>query len=361
MAALGAEAKDGQKVTLYVRYETAGSDSDEEEEKEAEDSQEFALCTLVAGRIDQQQIALTFSPDEVITLFTRGDAKIHLSGNHVVDEMDQGDMQEMYDEEEGMSGEEEDDEEGEEMTPETLAAFQKALENMGQDDDEEMHSDDFESIASDDEPMSEEIDEELMKQLINQKRKAETQQKKVEQKKPKIEEIKEVKPIKADKKEKKIAVPASTEASPKQLTKKEKKAAANALKETPAPIATPPAEKTEQKSNKKTLPSGLIIEDEIVGKGPMAKKGKKVSMRYIGKLMNGKTFDSNVKGSPFTFKLGGGEVIKGWDLGIEGMNVGGTRKLTIPAALAYGAKGAKPDIPSNAVLQFEVKLLDIKN
>jgi len=71
-------------------------------------------------------------------------------------------------------------------------------------------------------------------------------------------------------------------------------------------------------------------------------------------------FDSNTKGSPFVFKLGAGEVIKGWDLGVNGMNVGGTRKLTIPAPLAYGAKGAAPDIPGNATLTFEVKLLEVK-
>ena len=85
-----------------------------------------------------------------------------------------------------------------------------------------------------------------------------------------------------------------------------------------------------------------------------------VSVRYIGKLMNGKVFDSNTKGSPFQFKLGKGEVIKGWDQGVQNMKVGGTRKLTIPAALAYGAKGAPPDIPRNATLQFDVKLLAVK-
>lgn len=104
----------------------------------------------------------------------------------------------------------------------------------------------------------------------------------------------------------------------------------------------------------------MIVEDAVIGKGPRAKSGKKVSVRYIGKLTNGKVFDSNTKGKPFTFRLGKGEVIKGWDVGVQGMNVGGTRKLTIPPALAYGSRGAPPDIPKNATLQFEVKLLDTK-
>ena len=119
-------------------------------------------------------------------------------------------------------------------------------------------------------------------------------------------------------------------------------------------------EKKPEEDKIRKLPSGLIIEDVQVGTGPRAKAGKKVSVRYIGKLMNGKTFDSNTKGAPFSFKLGKGEVIKGWDLGVQGMNVGGTRKLTIPAQLAYGSRGAPPDIPKNAQLQFEVKLLEVK-
>ena len=78
-------------------------------------------------------------------------------------------------------------------------------------------------------------------------------------------------------------------------------------------------------------------------------------MRYIGKLTNGKVFDKNVTGQPFSFKLGQGEVIKGWDIGVQGMAIGGERKLTVPPELAYGAKGAPPDIPKNATLEFEVR------
>ncbi|OAV96690.1 hypothetical protein PTTG_08501 [Puccinia triticina 1-1 BBBD Race 1] len=109
-----------------------------------------------------------------------------------------------------------------------------------------------------------------------------------------------------------------------------------------------------------TLPSGLKIIDTKVGQGADAKAGQSVSMRYIGKLNNGKVFDSNTKGKPFNFKLGRGEVIKGWDEGVKGMKLGGERKLIVPANLAYGKSGAPPDIPPNSVLTFEVKLLAIK-
>lgn len=98
-----------------------------------------------------------------------------------------------------------------------------------------------------------------------------------------------------------------------------------------------------------------------VGTGPRAKPGKTVAVRYLGRLLsNNKMFDSNTKGAPFKFRLGKGEVIKGWDLGVNGMQVGGVRKLTIPAKLAYGSSGAPPEIPPNADLVFEVKLLEVK-
>ena len=84
-------------------------------------------------------------------------------------------------------------------------------------------------------------------------------------------------------------------------------------------------------------------------------------VRYTGRLAsNNSVFDSNTSGAPFKFRLGGNEVIKGWDLGLEGMVVGGERTLVIPADLAYGMKGAPPSIPKNAKLIFDVKLIDVK-
>ncbi|OAD03603.1 hypothetical protein MUCCIDRAFT_134200, partial [Mucor lusitanicus CBS 277.49] len=90
------------------------------------------------------------------------------------------------------------------------------------------------------------------------------------------------------------------------------------------------------------------------------KAGQRIGMRYIGKLTTGKVFDKNVSGKPFNFLLGRGEVIKGWDIGVAGMKVGGERKLTIPPALAYGKRGAPPDIPKNATLVFDIKLVTMK-
>lgn len=110
-----------------------------------------------------------------------------------------------------------------------------------------------------------------------------------------------------------------------------------------------------------TMPSGLQYWDIKKGTGPVAGTGKQVKVNYTGWLLNGKEFDSSAKaGRPFSFLLGTGEVIKGWDQGLLGMSVGGKRQLRIPPALAYGPNGAGSDIPPNATLIFDVELVDMK-
>jgi FKBP-type peptidyl-prolyl cis-trans isomerase len=101
------------------------------------------------------------------------------------------------------------------------------------------------------------------------------------------------------------------------------------------------------------------IEDLVKGKGVEAVRGKTVEVHYTGWLENGTQFDSSVGGSAFSFELGAGEVIEGWDRGVAGMKVGGKRKLTLPPELGYGARGAPPEIPPNATLVFEVELLAV--
>ncbi|MFS8066373.1 MAG: FKBP-type peptidyl-prolyl cis-trans isomerase [Byssovorax sp.] len=102
----------------------------------------------------------------------------------------------------------------------------------------------------------------------------------------------------------------------------------------------------------------LVIEDIRVGDGAVATAGQTVSVHYTGTLTDGKKFDSSHdRGQPFKFKLGAGQVIKGWDQGVAGMKIGGLRKLTIPPHLGYGARGAGGVIGPNATLVFEVELL----
>ena len=108
--------------------------------------------------------------------------------------------------------------------------------------------------------------------------------------------------------------------------------------------------------------NGLVIEDLVIGEGNEAQDFNKVVVNYTGTLEDGSIFDSSLKPgrTPFTFTLGAGSVIKGWDLGVKGMKVGGKRKLTIPSDLGYGDNGAGNVIPPGATLIFEVELLEVE-
>lgn len=128
-------------------------------------------------------------------------------------------------------------------------------------------------------------------------------------------------------------------------------------------IAVPAfAAKDARKESAKTVTtaSGLQYVDLVVGKGASPKAGKSVKVHYTGTLENGKKFDSSVdRNEPFSFVIGVGQVIKGWDEGVMTMKVGGKRKLIIPSKLGYGTSGAGGVIPPNATLLFDVELLDV--
>ena len=106
--------------------------------------------------------------------------------------------------------------------------------------------------------------------------------------------------------------------------------------------------------------SGLGIVDLKIGAGDEARAGMRVTVHYVGKLQDGRMFDSSrERGRPFRFELGDGMVIEGWDEGVVGMRVGGLRRLIIPPQLGYGERG-QPPIPPNAILEFEIELLDVE-
>lgn len=187
--------------------------------------------------------------------------------------------------------------------------------------------------------------------------------------------ISKAKPAAADKKQQKKlktnegkAVPADevakkVETTPASAKSDKKVQFAKNLEQGPtgsssSPAAAKGAEKSKATPSVKTV-NGVTLDDKKLGSGPAAKKGDRIGMRYIGKLQNGKVFDSNKKGKPFSFKLGTGEVIKGWDIGIAGMQVGGERRITVPAHHAYGSQSL-PGIPKNSTLIFDVKCVEIK-
>src|SRR3954451_1593092 len=138
-----------------------------------------------------------------------------------------------------------------------------------------------------------------------------------------------------------------------------------------APAAPPPPKASTNLKDTKSKPvvpkqtgappKKLVVKDIVVGKGPAAKKGDKLSMQYVGVLFKGgEQFDASWdNGSPFPFTLGQGNVIKGWDQGLVGIKAGGRRQLTIPPKLAYGAQGQGASIPPNATLVFIVDALKV--
>ncbi|KAL1201168.1 Peptidyl-prolyl cis-trans isomerase FKBP53 [Cardamine amara subsp. amara] len=155
----------------------------------------------------------------------------------------------------------------------------------------------------------------------------------------------------------------STEKKNKKQKKKNSSEEAKVENKASASSVKKQTQEDSKSSQVRTYPNGLIVEELHMGK-PNAKKaepGKTVAVRYIGKLLkNGKIFDSNIGKSPFNFRLGIGQVIKGWDVGVNGMRVGDKRKLTIPPAMGYGLKGAGRDIPPNAWLTFDVEVMNVR-
>jgi peptidylprolyl isomerase len=140
----------------------------------------------------------------------------------------------------------------------------------------------------------------------------------------------------------------------------EKKAAKTAAPAATATTTQKEPQKTMEQQPTKTA-SGLQYIDTVVGTGPMPKTGQRVTVHYTGTLKNGTKFDSSVdRGQPFTFVIGVGQVIRGWDEGVATMKVGGKRKLMIPPNLGYGERGAGNLIPPNSDLIFDVELLRLQ-
>ncbi|KAG0164946.1 peptidylprolyl isomerase fpr4 [Apophysomyces sp. BC1034] len=291
------------------------------------DNEDYVLCTLVPGKIDQQILDISFVEEEEVTFMVKGDNTVHLTGNYTSNQEDWSDGELSTDEDEE---EEEEDDEDEELLSNPPKGLDRAKINAylrG-----ELDSDAFDDEEEEEEDVEEEEEEEEEEQIPDAKK----------NKRPA-----EVKSEQAATKKQKTAVPEKEVKADKETPKKDE-----AKKEAP---------KKQEKKQVTKLQNGLIIEEVKVGDGPSAKNGSRIGVRYVGKLAkNGKIFDKNISGKPFTFVLGRNEVIKGWDLGIAGMKLGSERKLTIPAALAYGKRGSPPVIAPGTDLVFEIKLVTMK-
>jgi len=350
-----------QNVSLMLEHEKA----------------EFLICSLNLNKNQQQPLNLEFTEGEDITFFLTGKGIVHLTG-FLTDDM----------------GENEDDDSEEEIAPQLVplkskdkkrkstekGSPQKRMKASDSDDDDD-DSDFFKDVSPDDDSDedSEDDSEDMVvdvkgkkpnKQMVPAKPPPQQSPSKGPQKGPKPGQQPEGK---KDKQKQGKQGPAPPQTPTKddvngtgdqdQSGKKKKKKKKNKKKDGDTSISspqTPTSPKQKQTPpaalGNKTLPSGVIIQDTQAGSGPEAKPGRFVHVYYVGRLhKDNKQFDSNTTGKPFRFRLGKGEVIKGWEDGLQGMKVGGKRKLIIPSAQAYGSKQMGP-IPANSTLIFDVEL-----
>ncbi|KAL1928122.1 hypothetical protein VTP01DRAFT_3038 [Rhizomucor pusillus] len=390
MAALTEEIKSNKPTTVYVSV----------------NEKQFALCTLVPDKVEQQLLDLILSEGEEIMFTSNGANVVHLTGNYEFDEAElyrrkpevdktlkmlerlrkEGLIEEdveMGSEDEEIKSDEADMAESDEDEEESDEEEEESEEDEDEEEEEESEEEEEEEKPAPTKKDKKRVAEPIKEQPASKKQKAETQSKakaeqekkkqagvkaKAEQQKKKEAEAKakaeqekkkqaEAK-AKADQEKKKQAEAKAKADQEKKKKQEEAKAKAEQEKKQAEAKAK---EKKEEKSVKK-LPNGLIIEELKKGQGAAVAKNDRIYVRYTGRLQkNNKVFDSNTGGKPFSFIVGRQEVISGWDLGVVGMQINGERRLTIPPKLAYGSRGVPPDIPGNSTLIFDIKLVKIKS
>ncbi|KAF5968096.1 FK506-binding 4 [Fusarium coicis] len=319
------------KAKATEEDEEDDDDSDDDSEEGA-DLENFVICTLDTERNYQQPLDITVNHGEKVFFVVTGTHTIYLTGNYIMDD-DEDD--------------EDEDEDDYDLSPDEL---EYALE--GEESDE---SDELDGVQD---PRVQEIesDEEEAPKLVSvQKGK---NKRAAEEATEGLDELISKDDAKLSKKQQKKLKNNKGEAVATEEKKDGKKVQfAKNLEQGPTG-STEKAKQGKATTGVKVV-QGVTIDDRTIGNGRTVKNGDTVGVRYIGKLQNGKQFDANKKGKPFSFKAGKGQVIKGWDIGVIGMAIGGERRLTIPAHLAYGSRGL-PGIPANSTLIFDVKLLEIK-
>lgn len=287
---------------------------------EVKDSK-VALCTLVPEKAEQWNLAHLFTPyDGPVVFRIEGVNEIHLTG--MIDVQDDEDEHD-HDHHHGHDHDDDDDDDSDDAMIGTYSDSESDGSDVmifgGDDDDDDDEEDDEGRI---------EILEERLHGDLGEKKKKEAEAKK---------EAKKEEPKKEIKKEK--------DQKPADVNSKKRPATAES-------VESPKKAKTTR------VHKGVTIEETAIGKGQPVARGKKVSILYKGRLQNGKQFDAQQnRKTPFVFRHGIGDVIKGMDIGIEGMRSGGKRTITIPGHLGYGKAGSPPVIPPNATLIFEIEVL----
>uniref|UniRef100_A0A7S0WTS9 FK506-binding protein n=1 Tax=Chlamydomonas leiostraca TaxID=1034604 RepID=A0A7S0WTS9_9CHLO len=357
-AALPASIKDNTRVSVLA--------------KRGADDEGVIICTLKAGTQDSVPLDLFFDRyAEFHIVGPQTGVEVHLSGYYVPpDELPQG-MGDSEDDED-YTGEDEDEDEDDEdgaMVPHGMFPM---MDGDDDDDDDEEDEDDDDEDMDDDE--DEEGDSEDEEGGVTRRPHVVIEEVKEEEAKPAAKGKQQQQKQDGKKRPAEEAKPAAQPAAKKQAAEagagKDKATPGKPAAATPAKPepkseakAAPEAPKSGKKNNVRRWENGFEIEDVAMGpaNGKLAKAGKKVAVRYTGRLKNnGKVFDSTKGKATFTFRLGVGEVIKGWDQGVEGMRVGDKRRIVVPPAMGYGSSGVRGAIPPNATLEFDVELVDVK-
>ncbi|KAI1931205.1 peptidylprolyl isomerase fpr3 [Ophidiomyces ophidiicola] len=358
-------------LSRIMKGKSKAMDDDASEDSDSLELEEVVVCTLDPEQMCQQALDFVVAEDERIFFKVTGTHTVYLTGNYVtpLDENEPDEDDDDYDlspdeDELGLMEEDDESDELDDMedprimeidTDEEQAPSKKTGKgkNKRAAEDSDENLDDMMSKAMKPDTNGE---QKLSKKQQKKLKKNNGDAAEVTQKAPEAKQA-------AAKTDKKVQFAKNLEQGPTNST--QKKNGPNATDGTTGTLGVKEVQ-------------GVKIEDKRLGKGAAAKKGDRVQMRYIGKLENGNVFDcrlsfsavtvillltfyaiANKSGKPFSFKLGSGEVIKGWDIGVAGMAAGAERRMTIPPHLAYGKK-ALPGIPANSKLIFDVKLLGIK-
>ncbi|KAI8089426.1 uncharacterized protein BX664DRAFT_314633 [Halteromyces radiatus] len=366
---------------------------------------EFVLCSLTPGRLEQQPLNLTLVEGETVTFAIKGKNSIHLTGNYILDNDEDDITLENGLEASDMTLHEPSSTVNDDYQP--LANVQRELDNALQllkrsangniQNQRKRQKGSHDTLLSTTTPWSVEQQKEIPPAEKDISTSLEQQQggRHVSESSRRGSQQTSIPPQDQfySSSANQTPIPEDKSTSNNSMTNKEKGTAGNSTTTKNQPMVRKPTvisneENTEQNEQGRSkqqskattasaensprtsisekghtirhLPNGMIVEDIKIGKGAPAGPGNRVGMRYIGKLINGETFDCNVTGPLFKFILGRKQVIRGWDVGVAGMKVGGERKLTIPPKLAYGKRGIPPSIGPGATLIFEIKLLELQ-
>lgn len=314
-----------------------------------DEKQEFAICSLVSGKTEQQPLDLVFTEGENISFQVEGPSAVHLTGYYLIDAA----------EDDFINDEEEDEVYSDEAEEDSQIEYDSEFDSEDYDSecseecseeeccDEESCSNPrirvLDSDESEAEEDSEDSEEDSEQDSEDEDSEEEESEQEPESKKRSVHfEQPEAKKVKENE-------------SPKQAQPQAQQKPAQPQAQAQQKTAPQAQQNADRQAVNKTLPSGLQIQDLKLGTGAKVTQGRAVLIHYKGTLLNGKVFDSSYGKKPLKFKVGKGDVIKGMDMGVMGMHVGGSRKLVIPANLAYG-KQSLPGIPANSTLVFEISV-----